>query len=479
MRPRHAIRLVGLFLLLFSITLIPPTLIAAYLHDGQVSTFTDSILLLTTLGLLLWYPTRSCRGNLLNRETFVVVALFWILLSTLGSLPLYLGAHLDLTDAVFEAVSGFTATGATTLASVDALPKSIVMYRQQLQWYGGLGIIVLAVAILPMLGVGGMQLYRAEIAGPMKDERITSRVTQTARFMLIIYVFLTIACASAYWLAGMTLFDAVGHSFATVSTGGFSTHDDGIASFDNPAIDIVAIVFMLMGAISFNTHFLAVHRFGPAIYWRDTQTRVFFSIVALLIAITAGLLWISHSYGPVEALRHGAFEAVSVITGTGFSGAFATWPLGLPLILMFASFIGGCAGSTTGGLKVIRLIVLSKVGLREMQRLIHPHMVRPIRLGERALPGRVLDAVWSFFSVYVVTFTLLILAVMATGVDHVTAFGAVAASLNNVGPGLGEVATTFHDVNDGAKWLCTLAMLLGRLEIFTLLVLLTPAFWRK
>lgn len=480
MRPRHVIRLVGLFLLLFSLTLIPPALVSANVHDGQIPTFVESMLLLVTLGLLLWYPTRDCRGNLLNRETFLVVALFWILLSTLSALPLYLGAHLNLTDAVFEAVSGFTSTGATAIIGIDELPKSILLYRQQLQWYGGLGVIVLAVAILPMLGVGGMQLYRAETAGPLKDEKITPRIIHTARFMLVIYVFLTIACTSAYWLAGMTLFDAVGHSFATVSTGGFSTHDDSIAWFDSATIEAIAIFFMIVGALSFNLHFLALYRLGPIAYWRDTQSRIFLIIVVLLVGVAAMLLWLGGDHGAGEAIRLAAFHVVSVITTTGFStDVFALWPLGLPLLLIFTSFIGGCAGSTSGGLKVIRLVVLGKVGIREMQRLIHPHMVRPIRLGERPLPGGVLDAIWSFFSIYVLTFALLILAVMATGVDHVTAFGAVAATLNNVGPGLGGVASTFHDINDGAKWLCSLAMLLGRLEIFTLLVLLAPEFWKK
>lgn len=480
MRPRFVIRLVGLFLLLFSLTLFPPALVAAYTADGEFLVFIESILILAGSGVLLWYPTRSCRGNLYTRETFLVVALFWTLLGTLGSLPFYLGTHLDLTAAVFEAVSGFTSTGATAIIGIDQLPPSILLYRQQLQWYGGLGVVVLAVAILPMLGIGGMQLYRAETAGPMKDEKITPRIVHTARFMLIIYISLTVACASAYWLAGMTLFDAVGHSFSTVSTGGFSTHDASIAWFDSAPVEIIAIVFMIIGALSFNIHFLVLYRLGPRAYWRDTQTRVFLIIAALLVLATAAVLHLGGGYGAVDALREAAFEAVSVITTTGFStDTFALWPLGLPLLLIFASFIGGCAGSTSGGIKVIRIIILGKVGLREMLRLVHPQMVRPIKVGGRALPASVLDAVWSFFSVYVLTFAVLMLAVMATGLDHVTAFGAVATCLNNLGPGLGDVAATFNGVNDTAKWLCALAMLLGRLEIFTLLVLFAPVFWRK
>lgn len=478
MRPRHVIRLIGLFLFLFSLTMLPPAVISIQTVDGQLGTFLESFLLLAASGALLWYPTRRCRGNLHNRETFLVVALFWVLLGILGSLPLILGAHLDPTDAVFEAVSGFTATGATTIAGIDALPSSILIYRQQLQWYGGLGIVVLAVAILPMLGVGGMQLYRAETAGPMKDERITPRVIHTARFMLLIYIGLTIACASAYWLAGMSAFDALAHSFSTVSTGGFSTHDASLGWFDDPAIEMIAVVFMLIGAISFNTHFLAAYRFGPSAYWRDTQTRVFLILTAALIAATLVLLMLDGR--DTGAARTAVFQVVSVITTTGFvTEDFTTWPLGLPLILIFASFIGGCAGSTSGGLKVVRIIVLFKVGIREMRRLVHPQLVQPIRLGGRAVGVGVPDAVWGFFSVYVLTFAVFMIAVMATGIDHVTAFGAVATSINNFGPGLGQASHSFRELNDAAKWLCAFAMLLGRLEILTVLVLLTPGFWRK
>ncbi len=481
MRPAFVIRLVGLFLLLFSLTLIPPALLAAWGNDGQLIIFLESVLILALPGLLLWLPTRRHRGNLYNREVFLIVSLFWVLLGTLGSIPLLLGTDLILTDAVFEAVSGFTTTGATAIVGIDNLPLSILYYRQQLQWFGGLGVIVLAVAILPMLGVGGMQLYLAETPGPMKNERLTPRIAQTARFMLIIYFALTVTCAAAYWLAGMSLFDAIAHSMSTVSTGGLSTHDASIGHFDNLAIEIIAIVFMLIGSLSFSVHFMALRGPSPSVYWHDTQSRVFLLTVLGFALLTGMFLWLGEQYPTwAHSLRHGAFQVVSVITTTGFStGNFAVWPLGLPMLLIFVSFFGGCAGSTSGGIKAIRIIVLAKVGIRELQRLIHPQLVRPIKIGDRPVPKLVLDAIWSFFSIYIMIFAALVLALMATGVDQVTAFGAVATSLNNLGPGLGEVASTFHDINPTAKWLCTLAMLLGRLEIFTLLVLLTPEFWRK
>lgn len=481
MRPRFVIRLVGLFLLLFSVTLIPPAVIASYTGDGQFNHFIESMLILGVPGLILWYLTRTSRGNLRTREAFLVVALFWTLLGILGGLPFIMGAHLNLTDAVFEAVSGFTTTGSTVIIGIDKLPPSILMYRQQLQWIGGLGVIVLAVAILPMLGVGGMQLMKAEVAGPMKDERLTPRIVNTARYTLIIYVMLTLACTIAYWIAGMTLFDAVGHSFAALATGGYSTHDDSIAYFHSLNIEMISIVFMLLGALSFNIHYMALFRQGPSAYWNDPQSRTFLVIVAILAVIVSVLLYAGGKYETIpEALRYGTFQIVSVITTTGFAtDNFSVWPMGLPLIIMLSSFVAGCAGSTSGGIKIIRFMVLGKVGLREMTRLVHPQCAQPIKLGDRALPKDVIDAIWSFFSVYVVVFVVLMLLVMATGVDHVTAFGAVATSINNTGPGLGAAAANFQEINPTAKWLCALAMLLGRLEIFTVLVLLTPEFWRK
>lgn len=474
-------RLLGLFQVIFAATLIPPALIAAFSDDGQLQNFLLSQGLLLLMGALLWLPARGETGNLRPREAFVVVTLFWAVLGTVAALPLWLGLQVSLTDAVFEAVSGFTTTGATLLSGLDAMPPSILMYRQQLQWLGGAGVIVLAIAILPMLGVGGMQLFRAETAGPMKDEKITPRIMHTARALWSIYVGLTIACAVAYWAAGMSVFDAVAHSLTTVSTAGFSTYDASLSHFDSLAIETIAILFMLAGGISFNVHFIVLRMRSASPYWRDTQTAVFLGIVAaLILIITATLYWSGQYHDAGEALRHAAFQVVSVITTTGYgTDDFSLWPLFLPVLLIFTSFLGGCAGSTSGGMKIIRFILLAKEGSRELWRLMHPHVIRPIKVGGRALPERVIDAVWGFFALYVVVFAVLMVLVMATGVDQVTAFGAVASALNNLGPGLGEVGTSFAALNDTATWICTFAMLLGRLEIFTVLVLLSPAFWRR
>ncbi|MGD8547648.1 MAG: TrkH family potassium uptake protein [Thiohalophilus sp.] len=476
-------RILGILLMVFSLTMLPPLLVSFIYIDIAFEAFFESFAVILISGIVLWLPVKRQKSDLRLRDGFLVVALFWTILSLFGSIPFLLSPepHISFTDAVFEAVSGLTTTGATVIIGLDNLPPSLLFYRQQLQWLGGAGVIVLAIAILPMLGIGGMQMFRAETAGPMKDEKITPRIMQTARTLWGIYVGLTIICALSYWIAGMSAFDAIAHSFSTVSTAGFSTYDASLGHFNNVAIETVAMVFMLLGGISFNIHFMVLRSRNPAIYWRDTQVWVFLLIVALLcLLVSTTLYWSGQYIEPLDALRHGSFQVVSVMTTTGFgTDDFSVWPLFLPVLLIFSSFLGGCAGSTSGGIKIIRFIVLSKEGSREMWRLLHPKIIRQIKIGGHPISERVIDAVWGFFSLYVVSFALIMLLVMATGVDQVTAFGAVAASINNLGPGLGDVGGTFESLNDTAIWLCSFAMLLGRLEIFTLLVLLSPAFWRR
>lgn len=474
-------RLIGLFLMMFSATLALPSALSWYVQDGELRHFLVFMAGMFIAGSALWAPARQSTGQLRAREGFLVVTAFWTLLGLAGAVPFVLGAHLDFADAAFEAVSAFTTTGATAIIGLDSLPPSILFYRSQLQWFGGVGVVLLALAILPMLGVGGMQLYRAETPGPIKDDKITPRIQQTARFLWRVYLALTGACTLAYWLAGMTLFDALTHAFTTVSTGGFSTHDASMAYFSSPLIEGIAIAFMLAGGINFAAHFAAVRTRSLKRYWADTEVRVFLTVTLALTLLIGLVLWLQGVYANVfEALRYSAFQVVSVITSTGFTTTdFSLWPLLLPVLLIFSSFMGGCAGSTSGGMKTIRFVVLAKQGWRNIFHLVHPAGVRPIKLGGRVVPARVTDAVWGFFSVYVAVFSALMLLVMATGLDHVTAFGAVATCLNNMGPGLGEVAVSFATVNPTAEWFLVAAMLLGRLEIFTLLVVLTPAFWRK
>jgi len=367
------------------------------------------------------------------------------------------------------------------LTGLDTLPQAILYYRQQLQWFGGMGIIVLAVAVLPMLGVGGMQLYRAETPGPVKDTKLTPRITETAKALWYVYLAFTLACMFGYMMAGMPWFDALCHAFSTVAIGGFSTHDLSIGYFDSTAIDIVAIVFMVLAGVNFSLHFFFFFYISVRHYAQDPEFRAYiFILLAVSSIVIVSLVALGTYNNANDSLINGLFQAVSIATTTGFTTAnYASWPGALPVLLIFASFVGGCAGSTGGGIKVVRWLLIAKQGAREIVRLVHPAAEIPVKLGSTAVQFRVVDAVWGFFSVYIVVFGIMLLAMMSTGLDQVTAFSAVAATLNNLGPGLGEVAAGFMTVSDTAKWIAISGMLLGRLEIFTLLVLITPTFWRR
>jgi trk system potassium uptake protein TrkH len=343
-----------------------------------------------------------------------------------------------------------------------------------------MGIIVLAVAILPMLRIGGMQLYRAETPGPMKDTKLTPRITETAKALWLIYVGITITCIAAYWLAGMKLFDAVGHAFSTVAIGGFSTHDDSLAFWNNPTIEIVASVFMMLAGINFALHFTAWRRASTQPYFMDPELKVYAFLLAAFAVIASFALYFTGTYDTVvESFRYGAFQVISVMTTTGFTTApFYTWGSFLPVFLILLAFIGGCAGSTAGGMKVIRIILLYRQSVREIQRLIHPHAIIPVKIGGQKTSDTVISAVWGFFFLYIASFAIMTILLTATGVDERTAYSSVAACLTNLGPALGTAGPNYAELNDVAKVILSIAMLLGRLEIYTLLVLLTPAFWR-
>jgi trk system potassium uptake protein TrkH len=475
-------RILGLLLMMFSVTMLPPIAFSIYYDDHSWLPFVEGFGLTLAAGILIWLPVHRSRKDLRLRDGFLVVAAFWTVLGTFGAAPLYFadGLSLSITDAVFESMSGLTTTGATILTGLDELPVSILYYRQQLQWLGGMGIIVLAVAVLPMLGVGGMQLYRAEAPGPVKDTKLTPRITETAKALWYVYLAFTIACMVSYRLAGMGWFDALCHAFSTVAIGGFSTHDASMAYFDSGIVDCVAIVFMFVAGINFSLHFFAWRYVSIKHYFRDPEFRAYSAILLVLSAIVVVTLFQSRGFGdPGETFINGVFQAVSISTTTGFTTEnFALWPAALPVLLVFASFIGGSAGSTAGGIKVIRWLLIYKQGAREVARLVHPNAEIPVKLGNSAIQPRVVDAVWGFFSVYIVVFAVMLLVMMATGLDQVTAFSAVAATLNNLGPGLGDVTSGFMSLSDTAKWVSVAGMLLGRLEIFTLLVLITPTFWR-
>ena len=478
------VKILGILLMIFSLLgNAPPLLVSVLYDDGASGAFLKATLVLFVTGLLLWLATAGRQKELSNRDGFLVVTLFWAVLGTAGCLPFIFSpsVELSITDAVFESISGLTTTGATVISGLDELPQSILFYRQLLQWLGGMGIIVLAVALLPMLGIGGMQLYRAESPGPVKDNKIVPRLAETAKSLWLLYLSLTVVCMLAYWAAGMSMFDAISHSFSTVAIGGFSTHDASIAYFDSPLIEFIAVFFMVVAGINFALHFLALQKRQLKHYLKDPELQFYTFILGSVSLITVVVLAADGTYNSLlEALRRGLFQVVSFATTTGYATAdFNSWPLFLPYVLLYAAIIGACAGSTGGGMKVIRILLIFKQGFREVQRLIHPRAIIPIKLGKKVMSDRIVESVWGFFAVYVMAFMVMLLALLTTGLDIITAFSAVGACINNLGPGLSDVAQTYGALPSAAKWILCLAMLLGRLEVFTLLVLFTPMFWKR
>ncbi|AJQ92660.1 trk-type K+ transport system, membrane component [Gynuella sunshinyii YC6258] len=468
--------------MLFSLTMLPSAMVSLLYQDGAYETFIIAFGVVLVSGFLIWLPVMNYQGDLRTRDGFVITVVFWLVLGLAGSLPFYFApsVKLDFTNAFFESFSGLTTTGATVITGLDDLPQSILFYRQQLQWLGGMGIIVLAVAILPLLGVGGMQLYRTETPGPVKDNKLTPRIKETAKALWYIYVTLTIACALAYFIAGMGVFDAITHAFSTIAIGGYSTHDASIAYFDSVAIETVAVIFMLIAAANFSIHFVAFRHRSIKIYFQEPEYRTFLYIFGVLLLIVVFTLWVTGTYPALSALRYGLFEVTSILTTTGFGAAdFSSWPLFVPFMLFLSSFIGGCAGSTAGGMKVIRVMLITKQGLREVQRLMHPQGVFPLKVGKRTMSDNVIQSAWGFFSVYILMYGLIFMLLLATGLDFTTSWSAVGACMNNLGPGLNEIAQHYENINEPAKWILCFAMLLGRLEVFTLLVLFTPMFWRR
>jgi trk system potassium uptake protein TrkH len=474
-------RILGILLMLFSSAMLAPLIVALLADDNTVSGFLSALCISFLAGLALWLPNQGSRHELRIRDGFLITSLFWVVLGLFGALPFALTDALTLSpiESIFESVSGLTTTGATVIVGLDHLPQSILLYRQLLQWLGGIGIIVVAVAILPMLGIGGMQLYRAETPGPSKDSKLTPRVTGTAKALFTVYVGLTVACALAYYIAGMSGFDAICHAFSTVAIGGFSTHDASMGYFESDKILVICSIFMVISAINFGLHFQVWKHRNLSIYRKDSESRFFISVLLIGIVITCLHLWNTGTLSTSDSIIQGVFHAISITTTTGFATQdFSVWPSFLPVMLIMFSFMGGCVGSTGGGIKAMRLMLIYKQGIRELKQLVHPQAVIPLKVGKRRVEATVVSAVWSFFAVYVISYIIILLALMAVGMDFITAFSAVAASLNNLGPGLGEVASNYSTVSDSAMGILCFAMLLGRLEIFTLLVLFTPMFWR-
>ena len=461
---------------MFGVSFAIPLLVAIFYEESLVAVFGSGMFLLIALGFLSWFLTKDNEQELSLSDGFVITVLFWIVLSVSGSIPFILFGF-SVVDSFFESMSGITTTGATVFAGLDELPKSLLIYRQLLQWLGGMGLIVLAIAVMPLLGIGGGQLFKTQTPGPMSEQRLTPRITSTARALWSIYLALTVLCVLAYRFAGMNYFDAVSHAFSTVSIGGFSTHDLSIGYFDSLSIEVVCIVFMLLSAMSFAVHYSAIYRKQVLKYFYDTELRFFISALIVILSLVCLSLISNNIEDPI---RNGIFQTVSILTTTGFlTEEYSSWPTYVSFMLLVGAFIGACSGSVGGGIKSWRILIMLKHAYKQIFKIIHPDSINTIKLGKKVVDSNVSEAVWGFFSIYIISFMALFLLVLATGLDFISAFSAVGACLNNLGPGLGEIASNYASVPSATKLILCFAMILGRLEIFTFLVVLMPAFWRR
>ncbi len=483
MRYVSILNLVGLLLMLFSFSMVPPFVVAAYYQDGAQLSFVIEFLITFFSGFLLWFPLRHFAREFKTRDGFLVVALIWVVLGFYGAIPFYMNVHthLSFTNSIFVSVSGLTTTGASVITHLNDLPKAILYYRQQLHLLGGLSIIVLAVAIFPLLEIGGMQLYRAEMIGGLKAYNIRPRITETAKALWYIYLGLVVLCALCYWLAGMTVFDAVGESFSTIATGGFSMHNSSFAYYHSNLINCICIFFMILGATNFTLHFQFFKQRSFFVY-SDSEFVSYLKILFTVSVITILVLVFYHYYVNQHAnlFVNGIFTVVSMASTTGFTTTnFMHWPTFLPYLLVFVGMLGGCGGSTAGGIKVIRYILLRKQGGKEITHLIHPKAVTAIKLGRQTVSNELVQSVFSYLTVYLLLFLLLFLLLLATGLPLETAFGTLAACISNAGAAIGLHGFLYQGLPDTSKWILIFAMILGRLEIFTVLILFTPSYWRN
>jgi trk system potassium uptake protein TrkH len=478
------LNVLGSMLMLFSVTYVLPMITSLIYSDGLLIDFFYAALGCLASGAVLVAFTRRHKRELRSRDGFLLVTLGWIFMSAIATVPLLIGLPgLSFTDAFFETMSGLSTTGATVLTGLDTMAPSLNLWRHALNWYGGMGIIVLVVAILPMLGVGGMQLYKAETPGPVKDEKLTPRITQTARALWFVYLLITVACILSLRVAGMGWFDAICHAFAAMGLGGFSTYDASVGHFDSPAIEAVLIIFMLIAAMNFARHFIAWQQKSLRTYLTDVEAKAMLAIIGISTLGVAAYIWLHGVYPSFwTALRHTAFNLVSIATDCGFvSQDYAAWPMFAPMVILMLSCYCANTGSTGGGIKMFRTLVLFRQAVRELFLLVHPQAVTPVRIGGQVVANRIVFAVLAFVVLYFGTVVTLTFMLLASGLDFVSSFSAVIACINNAGPGLGVVgpASNFQVLTDFQTWVCSLAMLLGRLEIFSALVLLTPTFWRK
>ena len=481
------LRVLGLLLVFFALSMNVPLAASWWWEDGMWQVWPAAMAVTVVAGVVLWFCMRHHRQELQPRHGVILVTLVWVCLPLSAALPMMLiysqmGQDLSFTYAYFEAVSGLTTAGSSVLTNVDALPVSLNIWRTFLQWIGGMGILILAVAILPLLGVGGSQMFRAEAAGPVKDTKLTPRITGTAKGLWGVYAVFSASCLLAYWLGGMTPMDALMHMFTTVSLGGTSSHASSFAYFNSPLLEGIAFVFMVAASCNFALYFVAMRKGSWHGFWRDPEMQATVGVLLLGGLFVALLLWVKDVYGLLDALRYGMFNTVSVASTTGFVTAdYVLWPVFAPIFMLILSGMATSAGSTGGGIKMMRMLILFSQARRELTRLVHPRAVQPVVLGGRFVDNRMIFAVMAFMLVYGGTIVLLSMVLLLTDLDPVTAFSAVVASVHCVGPGLGIVgpASTYAELTDFQIWVCTLGMLLGRLEILSFLALLTPAFWRR
>jgi trk system potassium uptake protein TrkH len=483
-RALTVVHVLGLMLVVFSITYLVP-LVASWIYDdGTLPDFLMAMVWTSAIGFLMWLLTRRYKGELSVRHGYLLVVAMWTAMPAVATLPLLLVINgLSFTDAYFETMSGLTTTGATVLVGLDYLPPAINIWRCELQWVGGMGIIVLAVAILPLLGVGGRQLFKAETPGPMKDNALTPRIAETARNLWLVYLTITLACIASLKWAGMNWLDAVCHAFSAMGLGGFSTHDASIGYFNSPLIELVMIVFMLFAVVNFSTHFMVWRSKSLKVYLRDSEAVASLGLIlASCVGIALYLRWENVYPNFWTALRYASFNVVSIATSSGYTSVnYAQWPIFAPLWMMLLTAIAASSGSTGGGIKMVRTLVLVKQAGREFLRLLHPTAINPMKIGGQVVANNIVFAVLGFIFLYFMTVVTLTFLLLISGMDFISAFTAVLASINNCGPGLGTVgpANNYSGLTDFQTWVCTTAMLVGRLEIFTVLILFTPQFWRR
>ena len=477
MNLKAIINLFSILVLLFSLSYVFPIVVSLVFNDNSLYLFLPTFIFVGALGLIGFFFTKGVQRDLSAKDGFVIIVMFWLVLSLAGSIPFYLSGMSPI-DSFFESMSGITTTGATVISNIETLPESLKFYRQLLQWMGGMGLIVLAIAVMPLLGIGGGQLFKTDIPGAMGEQRLTPRIQETAKALWSIYFGLTILCAILYAIAGMSFFDAVSHAMSTVSIGGFSTYNNSIGHFNNLTIEIICMVFMLLSAMSFALHYFSIYKSKSLKYFYDPELKFFVSILLIIFILALSINILSGQSN--LSLRELAFHTVSTVTTTGYGVSdTSTWSFSISFLLLIGAFVGACSGSVGGGVKSWRVMIMLNHAYSNIVKMIHPNSVVTLKVGTKSVDDNVATSVWGFFSIYVISFVILLLAVLISGLDLETAFSSVGACLNNLGPGLGMVSDNYSEINSFAKGVLAFSMLLGRLEIFTLLIILTPMFWAK